>query len=492
MAKAFRDTPWPVLLLVLSFLCPTELSVYVGSARLPPHRALLLVLLPFALAALFSQRGVRLRLFDGTMLLFALWTLGAYIHHLGQGDGLQTGGALALDSFASFLVARAFVRDERAFAGTAGVLFAAVAISGAIALPEALSGKILVHDFLQQVTGYVHPTGVEKRLGMTRAFGTFDHPIHLGTFCASGLALCLYATRRQSESWLRAAVMASSALLGFSSAPMLSVAVQCGLISVERMTRGIKGRITLGFGAVGLVFAMVSLLSNRSPFMLIATGLTIDSWTGYYRTVIWEYGLLNIMANPWAGIGLGDWVRPHWMAAPTVDAFWLVIAMRTGIPAFVLLALTIVLLARGAVVGVRRGRPDLARMSTGWLISLAAVSLVACTVHYWNVPFAYFFFFLGLGGCLADPLRQQARIAKSAPQLVQGARVAWVAPDAHSQDAVPGAGIAAMAWAPAAPRWPVPVLTAPSPVGSVRPLALVNAGAVAPTAPQPAAARGRK
>ncbi len=460
MAKAFRDTPWPVLLLVLSFLCPTELSVYVGSARLPPHRALLLVLLPFAVFALFGRRGVKLRLFDVTMLMFAVSTLGAYLYHLGQADGLQTGGALALDSVGSFLIARAFVRDERTFAGTAGVLFVAVAIAGAIALPEALSGKILVHDFLRQVTGYVHPTGVEMRFGMTRAFGTFDHPIHYGAFCASGLALCIYASRRQSDAVWRAVVMAGCAVLGFSSAPILSVAVQSGLITVERMTRGIKNRIMLGFGAVGLLFAVVSLMSNRSPFMLIATGLTIDSWTGYYRTVIWEYGLMSIMANPWAGIGLDDWVRPHWMAAPTVDAFWLVIAMRTGIPAIGLLAITILLLARGAVVGVRRGQPGLAGMATGWLISLTTLCLVACTVHYWNVPFAYFFFFLGLGGCLADPLRAPARLAQTAAPSKPAARVAWVAPEAHSLAGPIAAGPAAMAppWPVAATRWPVPVL----------------------------------
>jgi hypothetical protein len=38
-------------------------------------------------------------------------------------------------------------------------------------------------------------------------------------------------------------------------------------------------------------------------------------------------------------------------------------------------------------------------------------------VHYWNVLYAYFFFFLGLGGALADPLRA------AAPAIVSSARV---------------------------------------------------------------------
>lgn len=453
MSKALRDTPWPVLLLVLSFLCPTELSVYIGSARLPPHRALLLVLLPFTLAALFGRRGIRFRPFDITMLAFAGWTAFAYIYHHGSADGLQTGGALALDSFAAYLVARAFVRDERSLAATAGLLFATVAAAGLIALPETLSGQIITHDFMRYVTGYVHPVDVEKRLGLTRAFGTFDHPIHLGTFCASGLALCLYATRRRSQTFLRGVVVAACAFLGLSSAPMLSIGLQSGLIALDRLTRGIKGRLTLGLGILALLFVVTSLVSNRSLFQLIATGMTLDAWTGYYRLIIWEYGLYNIWINPWVGLGLNDWVRPAWMISPTVDAFWLVIPMRTGAPAFLMLAATVLLLARSTLVFMRRAQPPIRQLASGWLISLTGLSLVGCTVHYWNVPFAYFFFFLGLGGCFADPLRQRARVAFQSKPAAMPPRLAWQAPGLAGSLSSP-------AWANTPPSWPVPLVPA--------------------------------
>ena len=37
---------------------------------------------------------------------------------------------------------------------------------------------------------------------------------------------------------------------------------------------------------------------------------------------------------------------------------------------------------------------------------LIALALVGCTVHYWNVPFAYLFFFVGLGGLVATRRRR--------------------------------------------------------------------------------------
>lgn len=112
----------------------------------------------------------------------------------------------------------------------------------------------------------------------------------------------------------------------------------------------------------------------------------------------------NVWANPWFGIGLGDWERPWWMVSSTVDAFWLVIAMRGGIPTFLLLAIAILLIGRAVVNNQSKlADPVARRLAAGWLISLIALSLIGCTVHYWNVLHSYYFFFIGLAGWLADP-----------------------------------------------------------------------------------------
>ncbi|MDX2156404.1 MAG: hypothetical protein SFW09_07830 [Hyphomicrobiaceae bacterium] len=453
MARALRDTPWPVLLLLASFLCPNELSVYVGSVRLPPHRALLLILLPLALIRLLGSGGSRIMAFDYAMLGFGGWTMVSYLVHHGMADGLQPGGAMTLDSFASFLVARAYVPDQRRFEATAGMLFLAVMIAGLVALPEMLTGQFYIHALMAQLTGHVHPTGVETRLGLTRAFGTFDHPIHLGTFCAAGLALSVY-TARGATSWVRGLVIPASALTGLSSAPMLSIAVQSGLILAERATRGIKSRVPIGASLITGLFLVASLIATRSPFAVIATGFTLDSWTGYYRLLIWENGLANVWANPLFGIGLNDWERPQWMASPTVDAFWLVIAMRNGIPAFLLLVLVVFLLVRGVGGAVRLRDEQVQQHAKGWIISLVALVLVGCTVHYWNVPYAFFFFFLGMGACFSSAARapQTARVQAKGER--QDSRLQWLAP----APAYASAMATVPPWADGPPAWPVPVV----------------------------------
>ncbi len=439
MLKLLKGVPAPILLVIVSFLLPTELSLYAGTMRLPPYRVVLLLLLPVVIIRFFWKREMKPHLFDVCFLLYNVWTLGIYIHHHGDQEGLQTGGSLALDGFASYFVARVFIRDREAFVGTIGTLVAAITVTGILAMPEAIGGDIYIHNFLREVTGYVHPIGIERRLGLTRAYGTFDHPIHLGTFCASGLAMILYATGRAKSRKLRTGIIALSALTGLSSAPILSLGLQTAMLVWDRVTRGIPGRLAMSLGALAAVFGVVWAVGTRSPFNIIATGMTIDPWTGYYRLMIWENGLLNVWENPWTGLGLNDWKRPDWMFSSTVDAFWLVIAMRAGIPAFILLSLAIILIGRSTAKGMPNVDPEVRRMAMGWMMSLIALSLIACTVHFWNVLYAYFFFFLGLAGWLADPQRQTRAVkakagvsmaAKSAPKFVTVPGVPYPVPAA--------------------------------------------------------------
>lgn len=410
MRNSTRHVPAPVVLLILSFLCPTEFSLYVADLRLPPHRVALLLLFPFAIWRLLTRRDIRICAFDVLMGLFGIWLIGIYQYHDGS-DGLVYGGSLALESLGAYLVARAWIRSLEAMLATLKVMAVAIGAAALFALPETVFGATFTHDLLQQLTGYQHPTVVESRLGLTRAYGTFDHPIHYGTFCAGLLASFWYAERRLERKLKRAALIGGATFLGLSSAPLLCIALQSSMLVWERVTRGIAARVTLSLAGLAGLYIGVSVVATRSPIKLIATGLTLDSWTGFYRLQIWEHGLANVWENPWTGIGLADWDRPAWMVSSTVDAFWLVTAMRSGIPSFLLLAGAIALLARSVVRGTALSRDrDIRRLGMGWMMSLIALCLIATTVHYWNVLHAYYFFFLGLGGWIADPRRTVATV----------------------------------------------------------------------------------
>lgn len=430
-----KRVPLPIVVMVVSFLCPTELSLYVAGLRLPPHRIALLLLFPIALYRLLLRPDIRIRGFDYVMIAFNVATVVAFNYHgiqylgpdLIPSNGLVYGGSLALESTVGYLVARVWIRDVDQFRDVLRLLVAAALVAGLIALPETLLGQHFVHDILQGLTGYVHPRDTEQRLGLTRAYGTFDHPIHLGTFCASVFALAWYSSGAGSSRIGRAAAILGATFTALSSAPLLVCAVQSTLIGWDRLTLGVHKRATITMACLAAMYLGASLVMTRSPIAFVATGMTLDSWTGFYRLVIWENGLENVWANPWVGLGLADWERPSWMASASIDAFWLVVAMRTGIPTFLLMVLAIVLIMRGVIVkGTKSKDRGVRGFARAWLFSLIALSLAACTVHYWNALYAYFFFFLGLGGFIADPKR--VRTAAPIPAAAAPPTRAWQPP----------------------------------------------------------------
>lgn len=418
-----KHIPWPVAILIVSFLCPTELSLYVGGLRLPPHRVALLILLPIAIYRLLTRRDIQIRSFDYAVLAYNIATVAVFNIHgmqligpdLTPSNGLVFGGSLALESTGGYLVARSWVRNIDQFRDAVRFLFASVLIAGVIALPDTLLGQHFAHDLLQSLTGYVHPRDTEQRLGLTRAYGTFDHPILLGTFCASALALAWFNVRSGFARWGRAAAILAATFTAVSSAPLLILAVQGVLLGWDHLTRGIPKRATITVGMLGVLYFCASLVMTRTPIAFIATGMTLDSWTGYYRLVIWENGLENVWANPWIGLGMADWERPAWMASASVDALWLLIAMRTGIPTLLMLILSITLITRAVVLrGCKHKERGVRQFALAWIVSLIALSLSACTVHYWNALYAYFFFFIGLAGWIADPIRAKSKVSTKA------------------------------------------------------------------------------
>lgn len=409
--NTFAAAPFAVAIVIVSFLAPTELSLYLAGLRLPLHRVAILVAFPFALAQFLTGRA-RFKSYDILFMLYAVWTTNVFMFHSGY-EGFVFGGSLALESFGSYIAARAFIRNREQFLASFRLLMTVVAAAGVIALPEMLFGSHFTHDTLQGLTGYVVQRGVEVRQGLTRAYGTFDHPIHLGVFNASVLALAWYTATSFTERTVRIGIILLGTSTALSSAPFLCLGLQVGMMIWEKATRRLPNRLPITVAALVGLYIGASLVMTRSPINFIATGMTLDPWTGFYRMMIWEWGLQNVWDNPWAGLGPNDWVRADWMAAATVDSLWLVIMMQQGLPAMVLLALAIILLTRGVARTLKRSKSALDKaIGRGWIMSLIALALLACTVHLWNSLYAYLFFFLGAAGWLADPAPKRAKAAR--------------------------------------------------------------------------------
>jgi len=241
----------------------------------------------------------------------------------------------------------------------------------------------------------------EVRLGFTRAFGPMNHPILLGVFCSSIMAM-VWCNASVSNRKKRPGILVLGGILAgtfssLSSAPFLLLFFQGGALIYNKLMSIIKRRWILAFIGFLFVWVIIDVISNRGPLQVMFTYLLLNSQTGYMRQIIWDYGSAEVWRHPLLGIGFNEWMRPYWVA-PSIDNFWLVTAVRHGLTALLALAGAIFVI----VNRLRKARhisesPELQRLRLGWVISFLSLCLVAATVHLWNAGYVYFFFMLGMG-----------------------------------------------------------------------------------------------
>ena len=399
---------WLVAVLTLALLLPTELSLRLGPLRLSPYRCVLIAAFVPLLLRWISGRAGRATWIDASVLGFAIWGWLALAANGGAAASIEPGGILLLESFGAYLVGRTLVRDPEAFAKTCRVAVLACGLSLAVSLPESLSGRRLVHQTLGSFLPGAPTFVVEPRFGLARAFGTFDHPILNGVFASTCLALAWYgcgATRLAGRLG-RAFVVVASAMTSLSSGAFLSMAVQIGLVAYRWLTRALPRRWLLLALALLAAYGAVSAVSSRSGLQALIWYLAFDRATASYRLLIWEHGSNNVGANPWFGVGQGDWERPEWMSG-SVDSFWLMTTMSFGVPALLFVSAAIVGSLVRAGRRIRGDEPE-DRARLGWILAWIALVFAGFTVHYWNNVFAFLWFLLGAGAWMGAARRSAA------------------------------------------------------------------------------------
>jgi hypothetical protein len=390
-----------VPLFILSLALP--IIFYAGPLRLSPYRVLLLALfLPCLMAWLAGQFG-RVRLPDVLILMTCLWGMLALTINHGLEIAWQPAGILLIETFGAYLLARSLIRNEHGFRTMVGVLFWSICILVPFAVIESLTGRAIFVEVLQTVAAVTTQGETDMRYGFHRAQVVFEHPILYGVFCASGIGLTYYVTgpaRSALGRLLWTAPVALAAMLSLSAGAAASIVSQVGLTGWDYVTRNVRHRWRL-LGLLALVaYAVVDLLSNRTPFHIFVTYLTFSVETGYHRILIWNWGITEVMRQPLLGIGLGDWERPEWMSA-SMDNFWLVIAVRHGAPTFLMLAGAVAIIMR-ALGKARFDDESLRACRAGLLMTLAGLIIAGCTVHYWNALYVWFMFLLGSGVWMLD------------------------------------------------------------------------------------------
>lgn len=399
--RSERRLPLAATLFLLGLVVPVVLQL--GPFRLSAYRLVLLVTVLPCLAFWLAGRAGGYRLADLAVLGIWLWSaLAAAVVH-GAAVALEPSGILFLEGAGAYLLARCTVRTAEAFRGVALLI-----VGLALALLPFAFWEMLTADnpvlAAFGLAGPVHPDVAKPpRLGLDRVQGPFEHPILFGVFCGTGVGLGFYVLghgRGSLRRGLRALPPALAAAASLSSGPILSLLAQAGLVLWERATRGLEARWGVLAALLGAAYVAIALLSSRAPVVAIASHLAFNLQTAYSRVAIWDWGTRSILAHPVFGIGFGDWERAPWMT-DSVDMFWILPAMRHGLPVGLLYAL---LLSAAVVAAVRVRRLDARAQDyrTGWLICMAGLFLAGWTVNFWNATFALFMFLAGCGAWFAE------------------------------------------------------------------------------------------
>jgi O-antigen ligase len=199
--------------------------------------------------------------------------------------------------------------------------------------------------------------------------------------------------------WL--AVIASLfSVFTVSSAAILALVIIFGALFYDWLTENVRQLSwpLLLFGvAVGLM--LISLTTNSGIVSLLIRFVTLDPGTGYFRVAIWQFGTASVWAHPLFGIGFDSYDRPEWMLSSSVDAHWLLYAMRYGLPASVSLLLACIFAVSGLVRAEAMANRRDAGFYRGIMISLITLVIMAFTVALQGGTLTWFSILLG--GCVA-------------------------------------------------------------------------------------------
>ncbi len=388
----------PVTILLLTFTLPPETSLSLGSLRLSPYRITLIIFLFPAINQLLQNRKAPFAAFDALMIFHGIWAALSLCISMSVADALETGGIYFVETSGAYLVGRAYIRNVDDFAAVLKLVFTVTATLLVFAAMESFSGFHLLREPFKMVFGGSGPHYIEPRLGLTRAFTSFEHPILYGVFAASAFAGTYYVlleTKLNSANIKKLLVIMGATFFSLSGGPFTALAFQLGIIAWDRFTAGISNRWSILLSIVGFAWFLLTLMSNRSPVLIFISYLTFSASSAYNRVHIWNYGTAEVGRHPIFGIGLNDWIRAPWMSS-SMDNYWLLTTVRYGIPALICLVIAIYLIAKRLPTRANQSmRTFNARKA--WIVTILGFTLAGLTVHFWNALMVQFFFLIGCG-----------------------------------------------------------------------------------------------
>lgn len=406
-------TMLPLLLIFYSFLLlPPETEFTVFGVRLFGYRLMVLLMTPPALWMMIRYSKGGINMVDIAIGFMAFWMNLSFAVVYGLEEGFVRGLGTVLDGSLCYFVARACISSPDEMRRFLVLVLPGFLFAGGMMLLESVSGRLLYRPFAASLFGHMtrfaegQASGSlilesDYRLGMVRAMGPFDHPILAGSVLVGCLPLYYFSGLRGWPYILGVAV-ALTGLLSLSSAAILGLVLAATVIAIYHVKPYIP---KLSWWIVVGAFAtlvMVAHLASKNGIIPVITRLTLSPETGSYRLLIWKYGINNVINHPLFGLGYQAWDRVSWMSNETVDAHFLLLAMRHGIAVpLVLLAGIFFGMARlGSLIGRLPAREQPAMLGVN--ITVFLFVLVGQTVTFFGASQLAFMSFLGfLGGMVS-------------------------------------------------------------------------------------------
>jgi hypothetical protein len=400
-------------LFIITFVIPVYF--YLGPLRLAPFLLFLIVGFIPLFFVWISGRAGKIRLPDLLILFSSIWGGLALCLSRGVGAAIEPAGILILQTFGAFLMGRCLVRNKATFDTVLRVQIAILLLFFPFALLETRTGAAYYLQVFSKIAPTYGDSAMDPRMGLHRVQGAFEHPILFGIFVSSTFSLLFYALRGRLRIIMLSVSLALS-IMSVSTGAMVCIFAQCGMIAWDRLFCNDPKRWRNLAVFCLLLYVTVDLLSNRTPFNVFVDYLTFNSGSAYNRILIWKYGTAEVWRHPLFGIGLNEWLRAPWMS-PSMDNFWLVIAVRYGLPSLIMLStgFFLVLFQAGKQRGLDR---ETARIRRGMVLSIVGVFVAICSVHLWNATFCWMMFLIGSTVWIGEETSAQSRPTKRAPNFV--------------------------------------------------------------------------
>lgn len=329
-------------------------------------------------------------------------------------------GSNSIEFIGGYVIARACIRNIEDFRRLCWLIICLILITLPLALYETLTGNPIIIRLIESMPGISSTTIANSapRFGLERVQVFLPHPIHYGLFVSLILAIVFVGFKDRLSNMTRYTitfVVLACTMMSLSSGAVLAAFLQIGLIGWAWVFRKVGVRWIVFFGLCTVMYVVIDLLSNRTPIQVFLHYATFNSHNAYFRKIIFDWGIKNVWANPVFGIGLNDWERPVYMRSGSMDNFWLVMAVRYGLPGFLLLA-------SGYLYGIWRvgrrnlnGDIPLLRLRQSWVIGMVGVTFSLTTVHVWGEIYSFIFFFFGAGMWMitATPSSGEANLAST-------------------------------------------------------------------------------